>query len=121
MNNPAMLITLTSLLTSLLVAYGYFAYRYAKYSPWNATWQGITLEAQKITMAALVAFFIVDGFFPEGYPGRYSILVIILTLLSIEAWSTLLGLLHVQRKRGKVRSALGMGYVDQNRLDPDPK
>ena len=118
MNNPAMLITLTVLLSSLLVAYGYFAYRYARYSPWNATWQGITLEAQKITMASLVGFFIVDGFFPEGYPGRYSILVILLTLLSIEAWATLLGLLYVQRRGGKVRHALGMGYVDPNRLDP---
>lgn len=116
-----MLITLTTLLSSLLVAYGYFAYRYARYSPWNATWQGITLEAQKITMASLVAFFIVDGFFPEGYPGRYSILVIILTLLSIEAWATLLGLLHVQRKGGRVRNALGQGFVDPGRLDPDPK
>lgn len=111
MNNPAMTITLTTILILLFAAYSIFAYRYARYSPWNATWQGITLESQKITMALLVAFFIVDTLAPDSYPGRYSILVILLTLLLIEAWATLLGLLHVQRARHPISKRQGTGYA----------
>lgn len=114
-----MTIVLTSILALLFGAYGYFAYRYHRYSPWNATWQGITLLSQKVTMAALVLFFIVDTLVPNTYPGRYSILVILLTLLMVEAWATLAGLLHVQRAGGKVSEKLGMGYVDPKDIDHD--
>lgn len=92
-----MQITLGSILSILFAAYAYFAYRYFRYSDWNATWQGITLLSQKTTMAAFVAFFIVDTIIPESYPGRYSILVVLLTLLTVEAWATLVGLLRVQK------------------------
>lgn len=100
MTLDAMSITLGVILVSLLVAYATFAYRYARHSPWNATWNGVVLEAQKVTLAATVLFFLFDTFMEDYWPGRYSILLILLTLLSIEAWATLLGLLHVQRKRG---------------------
>lgn len=101
MTIDAMSITLGIILASLFAAYTLFAYRYARYSPWNATWNGVILEAQKITLAAMVAFFFFDTFMDGYWPGRYSILLILLTLLAIEAWATLFGLLHVQRKRGK--------------------
>lgn len=105
-----MTVVLTSILSLLFFAYAIFAYRYVRYSPWNATWQGVTLLSQKITMASLVGFFIVDTLAPNSYPGRYSLLVILLTLLLVEGWATLAGLLHVQRKSGSVSEKLGMGY-----------
>lgn len=106
----AMSVTLGAILASLFAAYAIFAYRYMRFSPWNATWNGIVLEAQKITLAATVLFFGVDTFVDGYWPGRYSILLILLVLLSVEAWATLLGLIDVQRKRGR--------YVKRRR-DPD--
>lgn len=94
-------ITLAVILTALFLAYSIFAYRYVRYSPWNATWQGVVLEAQKITLAGTVAFFVFDTAMPGDWPGRYSILVILLTLLAVEAWATLAGLIHIQRQRPK--------------------
>ena len=104
MNNLAISITLGAILSILFAAYSYFAYRYFRYSDWNATWQGITLFSQKVTMSAFVLFFIVDEIVPEPYPGRYSILVILLTLLTVEACATLLGLLQVQKFGRTIRS-----------------
>ena len=71
-------------------------------------------------MALLVAFFIVDTLAPESYPGRYSILVVLLTLLLIEAWATLLGLLHVQRANGPISRRQGTGYADPEDIETDP-
>lgn len=112
MNNAAMTVVLTSILSLLFFAYAIFAYRYARYSPWNATWQGVTLLSQKITMAALVGFFVVDTLAPNSYAGRYSLLVILLTLLLVEGWATLAGLLHVQRKGENITARQGIGYRD---------
>lgn len=92
-------ITLSIILASLFTAYSIFAYRYARYSPWNATWQGVVLEAQKITLAATVAFFVFDTVEGSHWPGRHAILLFLLTLLSVEAWATLAGLIHIQRQR----------------------
>lgn len=119
-------IILTTVLVVLFVAYSTFAYRYARHSPWNATWQGITLLSQKVTMAALVAFFIVDtvvtAIWPDArWPGRYSALIILLTLLAVEAVATLVGLLHVQRAPGKVTRRQGTGYVEPTEIQTDPK
>lgn len=119
-------VILTTVLSVLFAAYGTFAYRYVRHSPWNATWQGITLLSQKITMAALVGFFIVDtvvtAFWPEmRWPGRYSLLMILLTLLAVEAVATLIGLLHVQRAPGKVSRRQGTGYVAPEEIHTDPK
>lgn len=115
-------VILTTVLSLLFLAYSVFAYRYARFSPWNATWQGVTLLSQKITMAALVAFFIADTLIP-GYmwPGRYSILMILLTLLAVEAVATLVGLLHVQRAPGKVSRRKGTGYVEPGEISTDPR
>lgn len=113
---------LTVVLSLLFLSYAVFAYRYARHSPWNATWQGVTLLSQKVTMAALVAFFIVDNLAPDGYwPGRYSLLMILLTLLLVEAVATLVGLLHVQRTRGPVSRRQGTGYVPADELVTDPR
>lgn len=115
-------IILTTVLVVLFVAYSTFAYRYARHSPWNATWQGITLLSQKVTMAALVAFFIADTLAPSHvWPGRYSLLMILLTLLAVEAVATLVGLLHVQRAPGKVTRRQGAGYVAPEEIQTDPK
>ena len=114
-------IILTSVLVPLFTAYAVFAYRYIRFSPWNATWQGVTLLSQKITMAALVAFFIVDTIIGGLWPGRYSLLIILLTLLMVEAWATLIGLLHVQRSPGPVSRRQGTGYVEPTEIQTDPK
>lgn len=99
------------ILVLMFTPYVLFAYRYARYSPWRATWQGITLMAQKITMASLVAFFIVDTLFPVHWAGRDPVLYVLLGLLLIEGWATLAGLLHVQRADHPVTERQGTGYV----------
>lgn len=91
-------IYLTFLLSMLFIAYSSFAYLYARYSPWNSTWQGITLEAQKVTLALLVVFFVADTLIDGPWAGRFTILGSLVTLLAAEAWATLAGLIHVQRK-----------------------
>lgn len=111
-------IFLTSVLALLLAAYVVFAYRYARYSPWNATYQGITLLSQKLTLSALVAFFIADTLIGGDWPGRYSILMILLSFLLVEAWATLAGLLHVQRAPGPVSERQGAGYVEPEDIEP---
>ena len=114
-------VILTGVLTLLFAAYAIFAYRYYRHSPWNATWQGITLFSQKLTMAALVAFFIVDTLIPvTDWPGRYSLLLILLTLLLVEAWATLWGLLRVQRAQGPVSRRQGQGYAPPDGIVTDP-
>lgn len=114
-------VILTTILALLFIAYAVFAYRYARHSPWNATWQGVTLLSQKVTMSALVGFFIIDMLVPGIWPGRYSVLMILLTLLMVEAWATLLGLLHVQRATGPVSRRQGTGYVHPEDIHTDPK
>ena len=117
-----MSIVLIVILSTMLVAYVAFAYRYGRYSPWKATWQGITLQSQKITLAALVGFFLIDTIVvADDWPGRNMILITLLILLSAEAWSTFLGLLHVQRMDGPVSKRQGTGYrppEDLERTDP---
>lgn len=106
-----MTIALTIILTLLFVPYATFAYRYARHSPWNATWQGITLEAQKITMASLVAFFLADTLIDGDWPGRYAVLIVLLLLLMVEAWATLAGLTHVQNANRPVSKRQGTGFA----------
>lgn len=118
--NDVMVIATLGVLIPLFLAYSIFAYRYFRYSPWNSTWQGITLEAQKVTLAALVGFYIADTIIGGYWPGRYSILLILLTLLLVEAWATLWGLLVVQRAKGKVSQRKGSGYVDSKKIKDDP-
>lgn len=114
-------IILTSILMVLFLSYATFAYRYFRHSPWNATWQGITLLSQKITMASLVAFYIIDTIIPGTWPGRYSVLMILLTLLTVESIATLVGLLHVQRASGPVSRRQGTGYTEPVNIQTDPK
>lgn len=90
-----MIITLLAL---MLIAYATFAVLYGTGSQWRATYQGITLMSQKITMSALVLFYMVDSLIEGYWPGRLVILYILLMALTIEAWATLAGLIHVQQK-----------------------
>lgn len=116
-----MSIVLVVILGVMLVAYVAFAYRYSRYSPWNATWQGVTLLSQKITLALLVTFFLVDTIVTGGWPGRTPILIGLLLLLAVEAWATLAGLVHVQRQQRPVSRRQGTGYVppaDIEKTDP---
>lgn len=106
-----MSLTVSIILGLLFIAYAVFAYRYARHSPWDATWQGITLEAQKLTMAALVGFFLVDTIVQGPWPGRVPVLILLLFLLLVEAWATLIGLLHVQRAHRPVSRRQGTGYA----------
>ena len=107
-----MKIALITILGLLFVAYVGFAIRYARHSPWRATWQGITLEAQKITMASLVGYFLADTLIPGDWGGaRYALLYVLLGLLLIEAWATLLGLLHVQQAHRPVSKRQGTGFA----------
>ena len=111
---------ISGLLAALFAAYSTFAYRYLRYSPWNSTWQGVTLLSQKITMAALVLFFVADTVFGNDYPGRYSLLIFLLTLLAVEGLATLAGHLHVQRATDKVSEQQGTGYVPPHEIDKMP-
>jgi len=110
---------LTSILSLLFVAYASFAYRYYRYSPWNATWQGVTLFSQKLTLAALVGFFIGDTIVEGVWPGRTAVLLILLTLLLVEAWATFAGLLHVQRAARPVPERQGVGYAEPEDIEHD--
>src|SRR5690606_31061773 len=107
------------ILALMFIAYTAFAYRYARYSPWRATYQGITLLAQKLTMAALVAFFITDTLLPAGWMGRDAVLITLLGLLLVEAWATLAGLWHVQHAPFPVSEKQGTGYVHPEDIDTD--
>lgn len=115
-------LALITILGLLFAAYTGFAYRYFRHSPWRATWQGITLEAQKITMASLVGFFFAGNLWPGDWGGaRPVILYVLLGLLLIEAWATLLGLLHVQQAHRPVTKRQGTGFAhpeDIERTDP---
>ena len=112
-------VILTSILSLLFVAYASFAYRYYRYSPWNATWQGVTLFSQKLTLAALVGFFIGDTIVEGVWPGRTAVLLILLTLLLVEAWATFAGLLHVQRATRPVPERQGIGYAEPEDIEHD--
>ena len=105
------------LLLLMFTPYALFAYRYARFSPWRATYQGITLMAQKVTMASLVAFFIVDTLLPGHWPGRDPLLYILLGLLLVEGWATLAGLVHVQRADHPVTEHQGTGYVNPEDIE----
>lgn len=110
------MLTLTIILALMFAAYAAFTYRYARYSPWRATWQGITLMAQTITMGGLVAFFVVDTAVPNQWPGRGWILYPLLVLLLLEAWAALAGLLYVQQGSRLVSERQGTGYVEPERI-----
>ena len=116
-----MSVVLSILLVIMLISYTAFAYRYGRFSPWNATWQGVTLMSQKLTLAALVVFFLIDTAVPGMWPARDVILIVLLVLLAAEAVATLAGLLHVQRAHRPLSKRQGTGYVppeDIERTDP---
>lgn len=96
-----------------------FIVRYGFFSPWRATWQGITLLAQTITLTLIVVFFIFDTLVIGEWAGRDAILISYLVLLALEAWAALWGLLHVQLQDPPVTERQGQGYVQKEDITHD--
>jgi hypothetical protein len=96
-----------------------FIVRYGFFSPWRATWQGITLLAQTITLTAIVIFFIFDTLVVGDWYGRDALLIAYLILLALEAWAALWGLVHVQLKNPPVSERQGQGYVPKEDIEHD--
>lgn len=92
-----------------LIPLAAFIYRYAKYSPWRATRQGITLMSQKVTWLAMVVWCLVSPFI--DWDGKrwvfFGLFVVIVALF----WATFLGLLAAQRSQRPVARRKGAGYV----------
>lgn len=113
------MIALIVILSLMFVAYVTFAFRYFRYSPWRSTWQGVIMLAQKVTMAALVGFFIVDTLATDRWAGRFPLLMALLVLMLIEAWATLAGLLYVQRSTRPVTERQGAGLVPEEDIEEE--
>ena len=108
-----MTIALPIILGLLFIAYATFAVFYFARSPWSGSWQGITLESQKVTMAALVGYFLVEQLFPgfRDWEGREVLLLVLLVFLLVEAYATLAGLLIVQNAHRPVTRRRGAGFA----------
>jgi len=103
-----------------LVALVAFIYRYARYSPWRATFQGRTLMAQKVAMALLVAYFILQPF--VHYAAADIVKLVLVGLLMALFWTTLAGLLLAQTEHRPVSRKHGTGYVPPGEIeDTRPK
>jgi len=105
------------LLVAQVVPQLLFVIRYGWFSPWRATWQGITLMAQTATLGALVTFFIYDTIVVGEWPGRSALLLGFLGLLAVESWAALWGLIHVQRSTPPVSERQGTGYVHPDNIE----
>lgn len=105
------------LLVTLLVGHSIFIYRYARYSPWRATWQGIILMSQTITLALLVLFFIIDTAIVGDWPSRAFLLVLFLSLLAVESLVAALCLIYVQRQHTPVTPRQGTGFVHPDNIE----
>jgi hypothetical protein len=107
------------LLIAMLSGHIAFAYRYMKFSPWRSTWQGITLLAQTVTLAALAAFYIIDTFAVGSWPGRMFFVISFLVALATEAWVATFCLVHVQRSQEPVSEKQGTGYVHKDEINKE--
>lgn len=110
------------LLVLMVIPLGGFAYRYARYSPWQSTIQGRTLLTQKIATLALVVFFISAAVFPD-YPGRELVKDALLFVLTVLFWVMFVSLLWIQTAIKPVSRKRGTGYVkteDLERTQPRP-
>lgn len=89
---------IVTILAVTAIAYLAFVVLYDRMFPWRSSFQGRTLVQQKLTLAALAAFFIVDKFTLTGL-WRDGTLVILLAAVAWLAWSTLIGLIRIYRAR----------------------
>lgn len=101
---------MTALLLALaLPALLVFVFRYARYSPWLATYQGRTLMAQKIAWIVMVAHFFTKEFW--HYPGFDIVENVVLSVVVVLFYTTLWGLLKAQNAARPVSKEQGQGYV----------
>jgi hypothetical protein len=107
------------LLAAMATGHGAFVYRYMRYSPWRATWQGVTLMAQTLTLALLAVFYIFDTVVQGDWPGRQFLILMFMFALVGEAWAAFAGLVHVQRSSTPVTPRQGTGYVHPENIDKE--
>lgn len=88
------------ILAVMIAAYLSFVVLYDRMFPWRDTFQGRILVAQKLTLAGLAAFFIVDLFTLTGWV-RDGVMIILLLLLAYQAVATLAGLIIIYRRARK--------------------
>lgn len=119
-------VTILVLLVGYFLGQAAFIYRYGWFSPWRATWQGVILMAQTVTMASLILFYILDTVAIGPWPGRTLFLLVFLVCLTLESWLAFAGLLYVQRSNTPVSTRQGTGLVhpgdikgeEMSNLDP---
>jgi hypothetical protein len=92
-----------------------FIYRYARYSPWRATRQGITLMSQKVTWLLMVTWCLVAPF--VEWPGERWVFLGLLVVIVGLFWATLGGLLAAQRSQRPVARRKGAGYVPHEDIE----
>lgn len=89
---------ITSVILAVMVAaYLSFVVLYDRLFPWRDSFQGRTLVAQKLTLATLALFFIVDAFTLTGWL-RDAVMIALLLLLAYQAIATLAGLIVIYRR-----------------------
>lgn len=93
-----------------------FIYRYGRYSPWRASWQGITLMSQNIALLSLVSYYLVDAVWGNWAHQRVILAAILIVLLAL-FWSALVGLLYVQNHQKPVTKRQGTGYVESDDIE----
>lgn len=97
-----------------------FIYRYARYSPWYATWQGRILFTQKIAMLALVLFYLTGSLW--NYPGEHVVKLVLIAVLVALFWAMFLALLDAQTEQRPVKKSHGAGLVPKQDLEKtDPR
>src|SRR5690606_12826684 len=103
--------SMTALLLALaLPALLVFVARYARYSPWQKTYQGRTLMAQKIAWIVMIAHCLPKEFwhYPGFDIGEHTILSVVVVLFYVTLW----GLLKAQHASRPVSKEQGQGYVE---------
>lgn len=107
---------MTALLLALaLPALLVFVFRYARYSPWQKTYQGRTLMAQKIAWIGLIVHFITKEFW--HYPGFDIVENVVLSVVVVLFYITLWGLLKAQHASRPVSKEQGQGYVPSKEVE----
>ena len=92
-----MTVVIVTILGLTVLAYLAFVVLYDRMFPWRSSFQGRTLVQQKLTLAALAAFFIVDKFTLTGF-WRDVVLILLLASVSTLAFATLFGLINIYRR-----------------------
>jgi len=97
-----------------------FIYRYARHSPWWATWQGRILMTQKIAMLALVLFYLTNSLF--DYPGEHIVKLALIAILVVLFWAMFIALIDAQTEQRPVKKSHGAGLVPRRDIEQtDPR